>query len=105
MMTAAVQDDLIRVSPRAVGAGQVTLVVSNQSTRPQVVTFETDELGGERAGTRASSPRIPAGATGRVTLKVRQGTYSVSVADDAIRAARVRVGPPRPSGQDDLLLP
>lgn len=104
-MTAAVQSDVVRVSPQAVGAGQVTLIVSNQSTRAQKVTFQTDELGGAKAGTRATSPEIPAGATGRVTLKLRQGNYSVSVADDAIRAARVRVGPPRRSGQDDLLLP
>jgi len=104
-MTAAVQDDVVRVSPRAVGAGEVTLIVSNQSERAQTVTFETDELGGARAGTRASSPPIPAGSTGRLTLKVRQGTYSVHVASDAIRPARVLVGPPRKSGQNDLLLP
>ena len=104
-MTAAVQDDIVRVSPEQVGAGQVLLIVSNQSDRPQKVTFETDELGGSQAGTRASSPTIPAGATGRLTINVRRGTYSVHVEDDAIRAARVRVGAPRKSGQDDLLLP
>jgi hypothetical protein len=104
-MTAAVQQDVIRVSPTSVGAGQVTFVVSNQSTRPQKLTVETDELGGTRAGTTATSSTIPAGSTGRVTLKVREGNYSVHVADDAIRAARLRVGPPRKSGQDTLLLP
>jgi hypothetical protein len=104
-MTAAVQRDVVRVSPAAVGAGQVTLIVANMSGKPQKVTFETDELGGTRAGTTATSPTIPAGSTGRVTLNVREGTYSVHVADDAIRAARVKVGPPRESGQDRLLLP
>ena len=57
-MTAAIQDDVVRVSPRTVGAGQITLVVSNQTDEPQTVTFETDELGGERGGNRASSPQI-----------------------------------------------
>jgi hypothetical protein len=104
-MTAAVQDDVVRVSPTSVGAGQVTFVVSNQSGRAQRLTVETDELGGTRAGTTATSPPIPAGSTGRVTLKVREGNYSVHVADDAIRAARLKVGPARRSGQDDLLLP
>jgi hypothetical protein len=105
VMTAAVQDDVIRVSPRAVGAGQIELVVSNQSDAAQTVTFETDELGGRLGGNRASSSSIPAGGTGRLKIDARQGVYSVSVRDDAIRAARVRIGPPRESGQNQLLLP
>ena len=105
IMTAAVQDDVIRVSPRAVGAGQIELVVSNQSDAAQTVTFETDELGGRLGGNRVSSSSIPAGGTGRLKIDARQGVYSVSVKDDAIRAARVRIGPPRESGQNQLLLP
>ena len=105
IMTAAVHDDTIRVSPRAVGAGQIELVVSNQSDAAQTVTFETDELGGRLGGNRASSSSIPAGGTGRLKIDARQGVYSVSVEDDAIRAARVRIGPPRESGQNQLLLP
>jgi hypothetical protein len=104
-MTAAVHDDLVRISPSKVGAGMITFVVANQSGRPQKVTVETDELGGTRGGNRATSPVIPAHSTGRVTIKVRQGNYSVHVADDSVRAARLIVGPPRPSGQNDLLLP
>jgi hypothetical protein len=104
-MTAAVQNDVVRVSPSAVGAGQVVLVVSNQSARPQTVTFETDELGGKSPGNRASSPTIAPQGTGRLTINVRQGTYSIHVGDRTIRAARVEVGPPRESGQNQLLLP
>ena len=105
VMTAAVQDDVIRVSPRTVGAGQIELVVSNQSDSPQTVTFETDELGGTEGGNRASSSEIAAGGTGRLKIDTREGTYSISVEDDAIRAARVEIGPPRESGQNQLLLP
>ncbi len=104
-VTAAVQDDVIRVSPTSVGAGQIVLVISNQSERSQRVTFRTDELGGARSGRTASSPVIPAKSTGRLTIDAREGEYSVSVADEAIRAARVFVGPPRESGQDRVLLP
>jgi len=104
-MTAAIHADVVQVSPRAVGAGQIVLVVSNQSGRPQKVTFETDELGGPAGGRRASSPVIPASGIGRLTINARQGVYSVHVGDSSVRAARVRVGPPRRSGQDDLLLP
>ena len=104
-MTAAVQDDVVRVSPRTVGAGRIVLVVSNQSDRPQKVTFETDELGGTRGGNRASSPTIAPRGTGRLTIDAREGTYAVRVDDDAIRAARIMIGPPRESGQNQLLLP
>ena len=105
VMTAAVQDDVIRVSPRTVGAGQIELVVSNQSDAAQRVTFETDELGGRLGGNKASSSKIAAGGTGRLKIEAREGTYAVRVDDDSIRAARVKIGPPRESGQDQLLLP
>ena len=50
-------------------------------------------------------PEIAPGATGRLTITTREGTYSVHTQDDAIRAVEVKIGPPRPSGQDKLLLP
>jgi hypothetical protein len=104
-LTAAIRSDRIQISPASVGAGTVVLVLSNQSRAAQTVTFETDELGGTRGGNTASSPEIAPGSTGRLTITTREGTYSVHTQDDAIRAARVEIGPPRPSGQDRLLLP
>jgi len=104
-MTAAVQDGVIRVSPSTVGAGQIVLIVSNQSDRPQRVTFSTDELGGTRGGRTATTPIIPAKATGRLTINAREGQYAVSVRDKTVRQARVFVGPPRESGQNKVLLP
>ncbi|HEY6891270.1 MAG TPA: hypothetical protein VI300_25925, partial [Solirubrobacter sp.] len=103
-LTAAIHEDAVEISPARVGAGQVVLVVSNQSNAPQTVTFETDEVGGKRGGTTASSPEIAPRSTGRLTIATREGLYSVHTQDDAIRAARVRIGPPRKSSQDDLLL-
>jgi hypothetical protein len=105
VMTAAISEDVIRVSPRTVGAGPIELVVSNQSGSSQRVTFETDELGGRQGGNTASSSRIVSGGTGRLKIDVREGTYAIRVADDAIRPARVLIGPKRESGQDRLLLP
>ncbi len=104
-LTGAIHSDGVLISPAAVGAGQITLVVSNQSGAPQKVTFETDEIGGRTAGQQASSPLIPPRRTGRLTIKATPGVYSVHVADDAIRPARVLVGPPRKSGQNRVLLP
>ena len=104
-MTAAIHDDVVRISPRAVGAGQIVLIVSNQSQRPQRVTMETDELAGRGPGNRASSPAIAPRGTGRLTINLRRGIYQVRVGDRAIRGARVAVGPPRESGQNRVLLP
>ncbi len=99
-LTGAIHDDGIQVSPATVGAGTVVLVVSNQSKAPQTVTFETDELGGTKGGTTASSPEIAPGSTGRLTIATREGTYSVHTEDDAIRATEIKIGPPRKSAQD-----
>jgi hypothetical protein len=104
-LTGAIHEDGLQISPAAVGAGTIVLIVSNQSGAPQTVTFETDELGGRKVGRQASSPEIAPRATGRLTIDAREGTYSVHVGDRAIRAARVKVGPPRKSAQDQLLLP
>jgi hypothetical protein len=103
-LTGAIHADAIQISPNVVGAGQITLIVSNQSGRAQRVTFETDPVN-KTSGRRASSPLIPKGATGRLTIDAREGSYAVHVADDSIRAAHVRVGAPRKSGQNQLLLP
>jgi hypothetical protein len=104
-LTGAIHKDGLQISPASVGAGTIVLIVSNQSGQPQKVTFETDELAGKTAGRQASSPVIAPSTTGRLTIEAREGTYSVHVADSSIRAARVFVGPPRKSAQDDLLLP
>ena len=60
-LTGAIHEDGLQISPATVGAGTIVLVVSNQSGAPQKVTFETDELGGKRAGNTASSPEIAPG--------------------------------------------
>jgi len=104
-LTGAIHPDGLQISPAVVGAGQIVLIVSNQSSAPQKVTFETDEIGGRTAGQRASSPLILPRRTGRVTINAIPGVYSVHVGDDGIRPARVLVGPPRESGQNRVLLP
>lgn len=104
-MTAAVGADAVRVSPARAGAGEITLLVSNQSGSPQTVTFETDELGGGPGGVRVRSGVIGPRSTGRLTVVPREGVYSVHTSDRRIRPARVRIGTPRPSAQDRVLLP
>ena len=104
-ITAAVHDDEIQVSPLVTGAGPIVLVVSNQTAKPQKVTFETDELGGPTGGNTASTPVIEPQGTGKLSIDARTGRYAVHVQDRTVRAAHVKIGPPRKSSQNQLLLP
>jgi hypothetical protein len=105
LMTAAIHTTYVQVSPRLAGGGPITLIVSNLTSRPQKLTMETDELGATRSGRTASTRLIPPRGTGRLSINARDGRYTVHVSDRAIRAARVRIGPHRPSSQNQLLLP
>jgi hypothetical protein len=101
-ITAAIADGRIHVSPRAFGAGPIRLIVSNQTTSAQAVTFET---GGDESGVTQTTPPIrPAGAA---TLEVDppEGDYEISTDDGTIRPTPVKVGAPRPSAQNELLQP
>jgi hypothetical protein len=105
MMTAAIHNQRVQVSPATAGAGPITLLVSNQTTKPQRVTFETDELGGTKSGRRAQTRVIPPQGTGQLTIDARSGRYAVHTQDRGIRAAHLRIGAKRPSAQNDLLRP
>jgi hypothetical protein len=105
-LTAAVHDRFVQVSPAAVGAGPVNVVVSNQTRRPQIVTFETSNIPGNgKVGRRASTGRIAPRGTGRLSIDARQGDYMIHVGDRTVQVAHVKVGPRRESSQNDLLLP
>src|SRR5262249_3441317 len=103
--TAAVRSDKILVSPAVTGAGPIVLLVSNQTGKPQRITFETDELGGRTGGNTASTPIIAPRGTGRLSINVRSGNYAVHTRDRTIRAPRVPGRPPRKSSQNQPLLP
>lgn len=108
VVSAAIDDHQVSVAPRRLGAGPITLVISNQSNAPQQVTLETVDTPGSGSGpgekalqTGPISPR----ETASVKADVKQGTYALSVGADGVKAARLLVGPPRPSAQNDLLQP
>jgi hypothetical protein len=101
-VTAAIADGRVNVSPRAFGAGPIRLIVSNQTTSAQAVTFET---GGNAPGvTGTTAPIVPAG-TGTLELDATEGEYEISTDDGRIRPATVRVGAARESAQNELLQP
>ena len=104
-VTAAIIDGRINVSPSSFGAGPIRLIVTNQTGAEQAVTLETDEVGGDSPGiTRTTAPINPAG-TATLEVDVREGEYAIRAGDDGIRPASVKVGRPRGSAQNALLLP
>jgi hypothetical protein len=104
-VTAAVDSDSVRVSPRTFGSGPVVIIISNQSGAPQTVTLETDEIGGDSGGIRRSTPEIAARSTGELKVDPPEGTYQLSASSGDITPASLVVGERRPSAQNELLQP
>jgi hypothetical protein len=107
VISAAISDRSVVVSPKRFGAGPITLIISNQSSQSQQVTLETDSQAGDSGpGQKAIqtgpiNPRETASVKGEVV----QGTYALRVGGEDIRAARVTVGRQRDSAQNELLQP
>jgi len=104
-VTAAITDSKISVSPKRFGAGPIVLIISNQSSSAQEVTFETNELGGSKPGRRFSTTPINPRGTATLKVDVRQGDWKLGTKQREIRAAAVSVGKLRKSAQDQLLQP
>jgi hypothetical protein len=107
VVSASIDDDSVVVSPRKLGAGPITLIISNQSSASQQVTLQTDSQAGDAGpGQKAiqTGPINPR-ETASVKGQVEQGTYALSVAGDGVRPAKITVGKQRPTSQNDLLQP
>jgi hypothetical protein len=107
VISAAIDDQQVSVSPRRFGAGPITLVISNQSGALQQVTLETqDDPGAAGPGEKVieTGPINPR-ETATVKGNVKQGTYALHVGGSGVRAAKIVVGRERASAQNDLLQP
>jgi len=101
VVTAKVDDKKVVVSPGEFGAGLVNITVANQSKDPVSLT-----LVGPAPEDNEESGEIPPGGVGNLKAEVSEGEYEVNGGErSGARPAQVTVGPPRPSSQDDLLLP
>jgi hypothetical protein len=105
VLTASISDQRVSVSPRRFGAGPISLIVTNQTKTAQRVTLESVEKAGQGPGLKQQTAPISPQDTATLKADVDPGRYSVHVAGDAIAAANLRVGPERPSAQNDLLQP
>jgi hypothetical protein len=105
VLTASISDQRVSVSPRRFGAGPISLIVTNQTKTAQRVTLESVEKAGQGPGLKQETAPISPLDTATLKATVNPGRYSVHVAGDAIAPASLRVGPERPSAQNDLLQP
>lgn len=89
--------DGVAVSPKEFGAGLVNFTVAN-------LTNQTGNLA-IHGPVSATSAEIGPGDADTVKVDMKSGSYEASTDGIAVRPFDFTVGPERPSGQNDLLLP
>jgi hypothetical protein len=89
--------DGVAVSPKEFGAGLANITVAN-------LTNETGSLA-IHGPVDATSNQIGPGDADTLKVDMKSGSYEASVDGFAVRPFSFTVGPERPSGQNDLLLP
>ncbi|MBV9003173.1 MAG: hypothetical protein JOZ98_10260 [Solirubrobacterales bacterium] len=105
-----IDDARVSVSPGAVGAGPVVFIVTNQASN--AVSMSITRGGSSIADTGPINPQ----GTAQVTVNTTPGDYAVSsaiagaseaqqVTAHTPRPAVLHIGPPRPSGSNQLLQP
>jgi len=105
VVSAAINDKRVSVSPKTFGAGPITLIVTNQTQSAQELTLETEEIGGSAPGIEQQTGPISPGDTASLKANLREGTYRVAVNGRGIAEASLDVGEARPSAQNELLQP
>jgi hypothetical protein len=98
-VTARVDNDVVEVSPSEFGAGLTVFTISNQSDEAVALTLD-----GPVAAT--SQTLEPNAVSDNFKVDLQEGTYEVTGGlESRAKAQELVIGPARPSGQDDLLLP
>jgi hypothetical protein len=102
IVSAFVSDKAVSISPSHLGAGPITLIVTNQSQRARTVTLVTppsDDSDNRQTG--------EIGPTNNATVQadVVRGDYRVKASGGGIRPAVLTIRGKRPSSQGDLQQP
>ena len=98
-LTAAIDERSVSLSPSTVGAGLVTITISNQTDEPTRLTLEGP-------GEPVTSSEIQPGGTGSIKTELEEGDYEIAAdAELGIKADTLEVGPERPTSQNELLQP
>jgi hypothetical protein len=103
VVTAAINGDAVALSPKKIGAGPISLIIANETQAAQQVTLESEGL--DKKGLKQETAPINPAETATLKADIAEGSYTVHVAGDGIKAARLQVGAKRPSAQNDLLQP
>jgi hypothetical protein len=109
-LTGVVQERGVTVDrlPSNRGAGPFLITISNQTDRAHILTLAGDPAGGDSVEQTVGPVQPQDTATIQVTLA--PGTYAVragspkAVAKE-IPPAKLKIGPPRDSSSDEVLLP
>jgi hypothetical protein len=104
VISASIDDRMVTVSPTRLGAGPITLIITNQSSASQEVTLRADTHRAPAQAALSTGPISPR-ETASVTAQVTAGAYALRVGGSGVQAARLVVGHGRPSSQNDLLTP
>jgi len=89
--------DGVVVSPKEFGSGLVNFTVANLTTGTGSLAIH--------GPVDADSNQVGPGDADTLKVQLKTGNYEASVDGIAVRPFNFTVGPERPSGQNDLLLP
>ena len=107
LVSAAITEDAVLLSPSRIGGGPVTLAVTNESETRRRVSFTASgsPAGPGNTGDDQSASLAP-GVNALLRANVEPGSrWSVRVDDPSIDPGVLYVGAERPSSQNDLMLP
>jgi hypothetical protein len=96
-VSARVDSQRVQVAPDRFGAGLVNFTVANLSGA--AITFDVS------GPTKGSTTQIQPGAPDYLRMNMKEGTYQVTASKSKIKPATIKVGPERPSSQNNLLEP
>jgi hypothetical protein len=87
----------VGISPKEFGAGLVNFTIANLTQGTGTFSIQ--------GPVNVSSDQLGPGNAETLKVDMKTGSYEASVDGIAVRPVNFTVGPERPSGQNDLLLP